>query len=246
MMKRTISILLIVLTACAIQAQSKKAYVEAANVAYLDGDYYNALSFYLEALEFDTSDVYVMYRIAEAARHFESYSIAYEQYANVLARDNEGGYPLASFWLGMMTKMGGGPEILGENYEEAKRLFELYISEHEGDDEYYTALANKEISACDWGLVMIDRADEDVTVNHLGEEINTIYSEFGAVLEDEGITFSSMRFKPAGKPLIPVKNISKILRYTAGQPVTEYAEGLNSDTVITAHLSYNFNDWRAI
>lgn len=215
-------------------AQNRSQYINAADKAFLEKNYYAALSYYLEALEFDSTDIHVNYDAAESARLFSSYNIAKRKYQYVVDHDNENTYPLASFRLAEVCQMLG-------DYSNANRLYEMYLSEHEGEDSYFTAKANKEVAATDWALTLLSKPAENITVNNLGDVVNSEFSEFGGTLEPNGITFSSLSFDTKESQDIPAKPISKVVKSVDGAPPVEYYAGFNRDNEHTAHTAYNIN-----
>jgi len=68
---RIINTILLLLGVCAsLTGQTKKAFLEAAEIAISDKDFHTATQYFKEALEFDTSDVFVLNKSADAARQF--------------------------------------------------------------------------------------------------------------------------------------------------------------------------------
>lgn len=213
-------------------SQSQTQYIDAAKESFMKKDYYSALAFYTEALDFDSTDINLIYNAAESAREFSSYRQARDYYQKVVNRDENGTYPLAPFKLAEMYQMMG-------DYDNAKKYYNIYLSEQEGEDDYYTARAKKEISSADWATSMADQTDESVTISAY-EGVNTPNSEFGAVLEDDGISYSSLAFQAEPQPDIPEQPISRILKTTGGAS-DEYSEGINRKSLHTAHTAYNTN-----
>ncbi len=216
--------------------QNLGQYISAAEESFRGEDYYSALSYYLEAIQFDTSDIDVMYDIAESARLFDSYNISKKYYTKVVDLDDTNTYPLAPFYLGEMSQITG-------DYQSAITYYNLYLSEQEGEDEYLTAKAKKEISSAEWSLEMADNVQENITVQRYGDEINTEYSEFGATKTDDGVIYSSLAFQTEEERNIPTKAISKIVKSTSEGVQDSYAE-LNRANLNTAHTTFNTNNSR--
>lgn len=220
-----------------LTGQTKKAWVEAAEIALEDKNYHSATEFFKTALEFDTADVTILHASADAARQFNAYTFASENYEKVLELDEDGAYPLTQFHLAEMYQR------LGE-YDKAKMQYELYLSEHNGDDEYYSLRAGKEIKACDWAL---EREGQDLdyyTIENAGSEINTPYSEFGAFKVDDELYYSSLRFDNQDEEDRSNKKISKLLvNNTEG--LNGILEGdINNSNQLVAHTAFNMNKTR--
>ena len=216
--------------------QNLGQFITAAEKSFQGEDYYSALAYYLEAIEFDTSDMNVMYDVAESARLFDSYNISRDYYTKVVELDENNNYPLAPFYLGEMSQITG-------DYESAITYYKLYLSEQEGEDEYLTARARKEISSAEWSLEMAENVQENITVRRFGDEINTEFSEFGAIRGEDGLTYSSLAFQTEEERNIPTKAISKIVKSTADGMVDSYVE-LNRPNLNTAHTTFNTNKSR--
>lgn len=187
-MKRIIFIsLLALLVGPQLKAQTLKAFLKAADEAVISKDYHNALYYYGEATKFDTSDLSVKYNYGENAMQFNAFSIAEKQFSDIVQYDDSNAYPLATYHLAKVQQSIG-------KYEEAKRNYELYISENAGDNPTISAKAEKEIEAINWAIENQENPVQGVEVSHLDNGVNTPYSDFGAIERDEELYYSSLRF----------------------------------------------------
>ncbi|MEL6122370.1 MAG: hypothetical protein AAFR14_01510 [Bacteroidota bacterium] len=211
-------------------SQSRGAFVEAAQDAYDEEDYYSSLRFYLEALDFDSTDVEVKYMIAESARNFLSYEVAEEYYTQVLSEDAENTYPKASYFLAEMQQMQG-------KYDMAKRNYEMYLSLSEGDDSFVTSKAQMEIANIDWAKDMTQNPEPSVSVSLLPGDANTPYSEISATQVGDQVVYSSVQFLPEDRKTYGNKFISKVLS------TDSVGDGplLSDNNLHTANLAYNTN-----
>jgi len=237
-MKR-LHILLVLLVASQVafaQSYTYKQYVEAAERAMLNKDYQSALNFYSDAVKFGKDDLDVKFKTAEAARMYNAYCSAAEHYQSVLDNDSNGEYPLASFWLGDVKQRSG-------DYPGAITSYDMYLSEHEGEDEYYTQKARKEKLASEWSQGIIASPDQNITVEHLGDGVNSPFSDIAPVYDGENLIFSSLRFDQENTELLPVRQYSKVLTLN-GTDAVDYDENLNGNDVITAHSAFNINKSR--
>lgn len=215
-----------------LSGQSMKAFLEAAEEAFEKQDYGAALKHYLTANEFDMDRTDLVYRSAESARHYNAFNLAEDRYQNVYDAEQNGEFPLASFWLADIKQKLG-------KYDEAKRLFEIYLSEHEGEDEYFTARAKKEIEACTWAKELLENPRENILINHVEGDINSPYTEFGALERDSLLYYSSMRFEKKEDDYIPNRIITKILKSEDRMISAEIDPNFNSDELNTAHLTFS-------
>ena len=233
--KHIVCSIVLLLFASGAWAQTKAAYMKAASDANTAKDHHSALVYYLEALEFDTTDLQVIYNIAESARQFHSIRIARDRYEEILDKDNEDTFPMAAYWAAAMAQLQG-------DYQGAKDKYNLYLSEHEGEDPYYSAKAQKEISSCDWAINLLNSPGENITITNYDSLVNTPYTEFGAIGEDSGISYSSLRFDPEERGYMPTDMISKVLN-SDDDPIDPEGRwsSINRANLHTAHTAYNFN-----
>ncbi len=224
---------LLLLTSAMCHGQTRNAFVRAAEDAFADENYYAALDYYLETIKFDTSNVEMHYRAAEAARNFDSYSVAEEQYTYVISQDNEARYPYATYHLAYVQQMQG-------KYDLAKRNYELYLSQYDGDNPRFSEKARKEISSIEWSNSMMKTPDEGITVTPL-EGVNTPYSEIGAIIDGDDVVYTSVKYLPEDRKAYSNKHIGKVLSHSETQVGDEIAEGFNKDNLHTAHVTYNMN-----
>ncbi|HKR04209.1 MAG TPA: hypothetical protein VJY62_06185 [Bacteroidia bacterium] len=186
-------------------SQTYKAYINAGEKAFLDGDYYTAQSYYAKALEFDNDDAGLDFKAAEASRLFNDYYAAAYYYNQTITEDKDKRFPLALYWLAAMNKM------MAE-YGVAKNLFLQYYTQHAADSDYYSQRAGREVADCDTAIQMMkDTVPADV--KNLGSTINSVYSDFaGQIIRDSIFYYSSLRFANRDPKTRKTKNyISKIL-----------------------------------
>lgn len=226
------SILLLLLYAGLARGQTKTAFLMAAEEAYVESNYYAALSHYLEAYEFDSTDIAVNHGVAESARKFNSYNLAEKHYQKVQDLDSNNKYPEDVFWLA------DARHHLGD-YDGAKLQYIFYQTEFGGDDPYLSQRAEKEIKACEWASELRNNPRPNVTIQRLGEGINTEYSEFAGIKEDEGLYFSSLRFEEMEPEELPRKLISKIMLTTDDATADTLQVEFNKDNLFSAHSTFN-------
>ncbi len=236
-MKKTLIFLSFLLSWNFTSAQSMKAFIAAAENAMISEDYYSALVYYNNALEFDESRLDLKYNTAEAARLFNAYALAEEKYQTVVSNDGNMEYPMATYWLADVKQKQG-------KYVEAKELYDFYISENQGDDEYYSAKAEKESKACGWAIDLLENPDESIEITHLDENINTPYSEFGARKKDDYLYFSSLKFDQPDGPYNPDRYVSKVIKAKEFELGEVLDEDINHPTLHTAHNAFTADDSR--
>lgn len=233
-MKQLYFIAILLLTASTLcQGQTRNAFVRAAEDAFADENYYAALDYYLEAILFDTADVEMHYRAAEAARNFDSYSVAEEHYTYVISEDNDAQYPYATYHLARVLQMQG-------KYDMAKRNYELYLSQFDDNNPRFSDRARKEISSIDWSRSILESPDEGITVTSL-EGVNTPYSEIGAFIDGDEVVYTSVKYLPEDRKEYSNKHIGKVLTHSESKMADVITEDFNRANLHTAHLTYNMN-----
>ena len=198
-------LLLCFFTKTKAQSPSKRQFIEAAEREFADKNYYGALLYYNEALEFDNSDTEMLFKAAESARLFNAYSKAAEKYHYLVDSLHDNSQPIAIFWLAHMKQRMG-------KYEEARKYYEMYLSEYGDTDTLFTAMTKKELASVAYAKSLSLGYKRNIKFTKLGEDINTPASEVGGNIFNKEFYFSSMRYKEE-KPLTsPSRDISKILK----------------------------------
>jgi tetratricopeptide (TPR) repeat protein len=230
-MKKYIScIIFIAIGICSGYSQTQKAFIEAAEEAYQTKNYYGALTWFTEALDFDRDDPELIFKVAESARQFEAYDLAAEQYKLLVDSLGEGNYPDASFYLGQMYQRLG-------KYEDSKNYYGIYISENSGLDKDKTDSATKEMASVEYAITRIKEIDKSADLTEFETEINTPYSEFGALKKDDVLYFSTMKYAEKASENFPPRSISKF--HTLKDDLNTVIEGDVNDTdLLVAHSTF--------
>ena len=234
---RKIYILLFLSISLTALGQSKKAFLKAATNAQLSDNYFAALSYYDEALEYDDKDEEVLYKSANAAREFGALTIADQKYSKLIDTLNSQIYSDARFYLAQVRQKLG-------KYGEAKMDYELYLSENKDDDKKLTAIAIMELKALEWAVSQEENADDGIKIEILASNINSPYSDFGAIKVDEDLYYSSLRYEETDPEEKPSKLISKILKSNDGGSGELINYNINMDLEPVAHTAFNFDRTR--
>ncbi len=213
------------------KGQTLNAYVKSAQEAFDKKDYYSAYNFLRIAHEIEPKNTLYTYNLAEAARHYAAFTMAEKYYSEVDSSANASDYPATSYWLGFVK------ERLGK-YQEALDLYQIYVSEHSAEDSVLTANAEKHISICTWALKELANKDTLLKIEHLGAEVNTSFSEFGATNEDSLLYYSSLRFLRPDDEALPAKPYAKIL-ISVDESTGVLDTILNDSIFHTAHTAFN-------
>jgi hypothetical protein len=212
-----------------LSAQTSAAFCEAGDAAMSKKDYQTALQYYVEAGEAGTASTELLWKTAEAARQSASFSLALKMYGKVIDSKQHQSYSLAKFWFACMSKNLG-------KYKDAKDGF-LQFLKMNGVPEEYRILAKAELKLCDWAL-KISSVPTDVTIEHLGKNINSPYSEFGAFPRNDTLLFSALRFENKDDNQVPPRLITRMLA-SAGTDAAHPMYGFNAENQHTASIAFS-------
>ncbi len=214
-----------------VKAQSLKAFLVAAEKSFEDKNFGSALKYYLAANEFKDDRYDLLYKSAESARMFNAFNLAETKYQELIDSDSTNQYSLTSFWLADIKQRLG-------KYNEAIDLYNIYLSEHGGEDEYFIKRAKKEIEACNWALGLIENPSESIKISHMEGDVNSPYSDFAGMENENMFYYTSMRFKRKKDSNNPPRPISKILKVENDVSVSADST-INKGVYLNAHLTYN-------
>lgn len=166
-MKKSLFITCFVLFGLFIQAQTEKQFVQAGESAYADGQYYESIAYFENALKFDENNTNSLQKIALAYYEIKDYENA-EKYFERLAYDPN--FPLLTFYQADNFK------LLGK-YKEAKEAFQAFYNSYATSD-FYKAKAIQEVASCSWA--MDQSVNDEIVIEHFQKPLNTGFSDFGA------------------------------------------------------------------
>ncbi|MBY5957387.1 hypothetical protein KUV50_04510 [Membranicola marinus] len=200
-------------------AQSKQAFINAAEEAFEEKNFYAALKYYNEVLEFKNPSPYVYYKAAEAARHFFAFETALEYYKEADALKDKDELPLSSFYTGEMAYQMGA-------YEEATKFYNKYLRENSNADNFYTQTAKNQLESIEWAQ-QNEEPPFISQIEKLGDSINTIQSEFAPIKLGENLIFSALRYpdeNPEEKPVGVVFNdrLDTVFHFIADEDSMRY------------------------
>ncbi len=215
--------------ACALPAQTFKAYEKAGDKAAAVKDYHAAMHHYARALAIRPDHAGLCYKYAGMAQRFHAYETARSYYLKISGHGEAKAYPLAVFQLGMVEKSLG-------NYAPAAKWFEQYLAQYGQGDPAYRAKAEEQIRQCAWAQ-QVSANPGRVEIMRLGKNVNTAYTEFGPLPLGDTLYFSSLRFDNRKDKHSPKRMVSKVLFSTRSGPGRPLRDGFNTDTRHTAHFA---------
>ncbi|MBK7343459.1 MAG: PD40 domain-containing protein [Saprospiraceae bacterium] len=163
-----------------LSAQTKRQFLQAADVAYAQKNYHAALTYYKTVADAWPDETNVQYLTAEAARAYNSYLLAEKHYQLVIDQDAGATFPDAALHLA------GVKQNLAK-YDEAIKLYRLYDSWRADKSQNSQA----QIANCEFAKEAITRK-VDVELVNIG--INTEFSEFAPVKIGDTLYYSSLNF----------------------------------------------------
>lgn len=210
-----------------------KQIMQAGDEAYeLDRDYYTAMRYYQNALELKPNEVEYIYKYAEAARLAKAYDVSEASYTDLLYIKKDKEFPLTRFWLAQVKQRLG-------KYTDAVVLYDEFIEKQIGNEDvgtYYIKRAEREKIACTWSKEEA-QPQQHVTVQPLGEQVNTPNKEFAPFELGDTLFYSSMDFtKPDDRKARPY---SKVMYAVDGHGGQVLEDELNDTNQHAANLAYN-------
>src|SRR5688500_10336919 len=212
-------------------SQTLRQYVKEAEVAFAKKDYYSAYVRKRQAHEIEPNNVEYTYKLAEAARLYSAFTMAEKYYQEVADNNRATDFPETDYWLAFVKQRLG-------KYEEALALYQIYLSEHNNDNAQLDTMALKNIEASNWAIEALKNKDTALELIHLGSEVNTNFSEFGAHQEEDSLYYTSLRFIGYSEATEPAKPYSKVL--ISEDDATGVPDSLLNDPLLhTANTAFN-------
>ena len=215
-----------------LSGQTLNAYMKGAKEALDRKDFFSAYNYYRVAHEIEPQNAAITYNLAEAARLYSAYTMADTFYREVAGHKDAAKFPALSYWQGHVKQR------LGQ-YDEALNLYNIYLGEQSGTDSVLTALATRQSEMARWAIEALKNKDTLTRLEHMGPEVNSPFSEFGAHQTDSLLYFSSLRFiqkdDDVTQPDLPYTKILKSIDGGAGEPDST----INDSILHTAHTAFN-------
>jgi hypothetical protein len=244
MMQRIVILLLLIpIGIMPMYGQTLKAYITAAENAYAEKDLFTAFTHFETAVGVDSSRYDLQYKLADVAREYHSYSVSEELYQNVLDSEDSNEYPTAAYWLARMQQIQG-------DYDNALTNYQIFVSEQPDADSALIDDANLQIEAVQWAKENYLILDDSTTVERLGEQINTLYCEFGATRKDSSIYFTRLaferqRYDQKNRPILPALLFSQEMVAQDSSGGVELMDSTFNDPVKhTGNIAFNHDQTR--
>lgn len=213
-----------------LHAQSPRAFENAAQNAFDSRDYYSAMQYYGKVLEMEPNRLDVSYRYADAARQFGAFGKAETFFEKTLKEDQFQSFPDAAFQLASVKKNLG-------KYDEAIQLFEKFSADPKAESPLKKKAA-VDVEQCEWAMEKLTHPDRTLLVEHISEYgFNTPESDFGAILQNDKLYFSSFRNEKWGDKHVPARPIVRVMESENGcDPIPAF---FNDPHKSTAHAAFS-------
>lgn len=217
--KRYFATISICLLAAALAAQSLKSFEKAGDRAFQKKDFSAALEYFKIVLDADDDNLAARWKYAEAATHFFAWDLAEENFQKIEAsKSGAEKFPLLFLRLGEVKKS------LGE-YDEAIAYFEKFAEQNirynaSPTENQNWEIASREIENCREAQRIV-AAKTEVKITHLGKEINSPFSDFGAFQRGDTLFFSSYRFDQKKSAALPRPKLTKMMSSLGGKRARE-------------------------
>lgn len=231
-MKRTLLLLLPLLlasTAVYSQVQSLQGFIRAAEKAADREDYYSAYNYYQIALEYDSSRIDLWYELGESARLWGAYNLAESAYREVMRRPGRDTFAVLDYRYAQVNMRNG-------DYDEAAAYYQQFLESEPGGPEDLRRQAQIQLTDIEWAMEQLQQADS-IRIYHLGDTINTAYSDFGYTRRGDTVYYSSFRFDYKEDTLNPRRNLIRILRSIGDAEPEPLPKNINREGMHAAHTA---------
>jgi tetratricopeptide (TPR) repeat protein len=207
-----------------LPGQSLRAFERKAMEAYEARDYAAALAYNAVLIEADSHRVDALFMGGEAARHLRAFDLA-EKFLEKIPDSLKSGFYAASDFRLASTKKGL------EKYDEAARYYRKYLDTHPDTNDLFVKRAKEEIEYCAWAMEK-QQLPSRIEVVHLGENVNTVYSDFAPLRFADKLYFTSAYL--ADTAAAPVNRIYAAIQ---DDPARLIAENTDDPALHSSHIS---------
>ena len=205
-------------------------WVKAADTSFAQKDYYAAQKYFETALAYDSTHVKSWYYRGLSALAYNDYQTAIMSLERCLDLDEENKYGDIIFWLGNTHHTIG-------DFQKAIEHYEAFLDNPGNASPEIVERGAKFLSDCRWAIINLPRKEGQPTPQNLGPGLNSGDAEFGAIMIEDKIYYSSFRFPFELDERRPQRNLIQLMEYQEGD-----AEAVLSTTGLNTtlqHTAYN-------
>ncbi|HBH06156.1 MAG TPA: hypothetical protein DDX92_06110 [Flavobacteriales bacterium] len=192
------SLVVVLLIAGCLNAQNERPWHKHGYKSLEEGDFYGAAYYFSKALENDSSNLEVLWSLAESYRLNGDYDKALGAYHALLERDRESTYVLSSFYVGEMNQY-------LSRYQKAIEFFNLFEEQPRANETGKLKISAQRRKSCEYAL-MNRHTTDSLSIKNAGYGINSFDAEYGPVfIEDSTMFITSARYDSNTTKLIKEK-----------------------------------------
>ena len=212
-------------------SQTKRQYLKHADQSFAQENYYAAMKYYGEALQFDSTEAEVWYKMGESAKAFYAFSLAEESYEKVLELAGSSEFPLTKMRLAEVQKSLG-------KYGESIKYYEAVLADTAILDADIKLNATLGLDQAEWAFDIVSNPDTNIVIENMGDEINSPYSEFAPTKVDDKLYYTSFRFVNPDDKNNPPRQYNKVMQ-VEDSGIAMTFDGFNSKNRHTAHAVFS-------
>ncbi|RMF02330.1 MAG: hypothetical protein D6772_03635 [Bacteroidetes bacterium] len=241
--RHSLLLFLLLSTAAVVRAQTQAEWIKAAETSFEYGDYYSAAYYYEEALDYDSTDHELRFRMGESHLLYRNYETALEAFDQLEAKGVAANFPRLPY---LQAK---AQQPLG-HYDEAIANFNEFLAAPGNGSAQEVADARRQISNSEWAKEEYAAYEEELAngtqadifpINYTN--VNTKFDDFAPQFEADQFYFSSLRFKMEADSVKPARKVARILQRKAdgGELTTNklLPPEINQRNRTAAHTAFN-------
>jgi tetratricopeptide (TPR) repeat protein len=199
-------------------------YIKHAEDKFKQGDYVYALELYENAMQIDSNAISLLWDYAETLKAYKDYRKAEYYYGKVFENENGLIYPYSLLNYGLMQKQNGKYEAAYKTFKKVKSL------NNSNKKDYLYRKAVQEIEACSWAQNVTIQNDS-INLYQLPAPVNSSDSEFGHLVRDGAIIFSSLRADSINSNEEVYANNYKTSLYSSQYSAVDYKESIKLNSL---------------
>lgn len=237
----SVPVLLLLVIQTSYAQPSIREWLKVADAAYDTNDFYNAFRYYDAALKYKPAaadSVRILYKYAESARQFNAYLFAKRAYEQLAVHPLATEYPLtlSSLRLAQMyqTLSVYDSAIIHYNY------FIDKIATPGSEEAAFLETARTGLAHSRFALRELANPVQ-LTITPLSKAVNTVYSDFGAMLLGDTLYYTSFQYiyNKDKTHLKRKRQYNKLLTSVNGAPGEPLPDSINVEGDHVAHTAFN-------
>ena len=229
---RYILALVIILSTQSLWAQfpTYKATLKSALEAEDKKDYNEAYHYYRQLIEFDKSPELYHYKAALNALKLKAYVTADKHLQHLDTIEIDEPFDDITYYRAIAAHHTG-------RYDESLVLYNLFTSENESNPELVED-AKKRVESVEWAV--FQKTDTLIDLRHLGESINSPYSDFGAAeIDEQAFLYSSDRTLIKNDDYPTQRKVADVYYSADGETSQKLPGDINGNDMHSSNVTFN-------